>query len=320
MVAPNLIYYADDRPGITRRRAGRGWSYRAPDGTTIDDAAERERIAALAVPPAYADVWISPELRGHLQATGLDARARKQYRYHPDWSAWRGIRKFDALPAFGQALPRIRRRIQIALQGDAGERDFAIAAVLRLIDRTSLRIGSEDYRKMNGTEGATTLRNRNLRLDGNRLRLDVKAKGGKRVRRQISDKTLARALHELADLPGAPVFTWTDTRGTHAVHADHVNEWLFDAAGLDDATAKTFRTWNGSVAALQTALDTGEGVTIKAMADAAAECLHNTATVARNSYIHPDVIDLASDWRGVDAPDGPDGLRIPERALLGLIA
>ncbi|WP_308917392.1 DNA topoisomerase IB [Jannaschia sp. LMIT008] len=319
MERPDLIYYADDRPGITRRRAGRGWSYRAPDGTTIDDIAERRRIEALAVPPAYADVWISPERRGHLQATGVDDRSRKQYRYHPDWSAWRDAKKYDALPAFGEALPRIRRRIHAALGGEAGERDFAIAAVLRLIDRTSLRVGSEDYRRENGTEGATTLRNRNLRLDRDRLRLDVRAKGGKRVRRQVSDRTLARALHALADLPGAPVFTWRDGDEAHAVQADHVNDWLRDAAGLAGATAKTFRTWNGSVAALDAARRAGAGVTIKVMAEAAADRLHNTPAIARGSYIHPAVIALAEEWRDVAAPDGPDGLRLGERALLALI-
>ncbi len=319
MKLPDLIYYPDDRPGITRRKAGTGWSYRAPDGTTIDDAKERERLNALAVPPAYVDVWISPETRGHLQATGYDEKTRKQYRYHPDWSEWRAQEKYAELPAFGTALPALRRRIARALSGEAGERDFAIAAVLRLIDHTSMRVGSEAYRAENGTEGATTLRSRNLRMDGKGLRLDFTAKGGKRVRRQLSDRTLLRALHDLSDLPGAPVFEWIEEGERHTVQADHVNDWLREATGLEGATAKTFRTWNGSVVALEEAMKAGEGVTIKAMSEAAAEALHNTPTIARTSYIHPQVIDLAETWRDPAVPDGPGGLRQAERALLGLI-
>lgn len=319
MALPDLIYYPDDRPGISRRRAGKGWSYRAPDGTTIDDPDERARLNGLAVPPAYERVWISPEWRGHLQATGYDDRARKQYRYHPDWSEWRSARKYAELPAFGEALPALRRRIARGLASAAGERDFAIAAVLRLIDHTSIRVGSEAYRAENGTEGATTLRSRNLRLKGGKVRLDFVAKGGQRVRRQLSDRTLVRALHDLADLPGAPVFEWFEHGERHVVHAEHVNDWLREATGLDHATAKTFRTWNGSTAALEAALKAGEGVTIKAMAEAAAATLHNTPTIARNSYVHPSVIDLAETWREIDVPDGPAGLRRGERALLELL-
>ncbi|WP_179381370.1 DNA topoisomerase IB [Jannaschia marina] len=319
MNLPDLIYYPDDRPGITRRRAGRGWSYRAPDGTTIDDAGERKRIEALAVPPAYEKVWISPRRRGHLQATGHDARNRKQYRYHARWSEWRNLQKFGELPEFGAALPALRRRVAEALKGEAGERDFAIAAVLRLIDRVSIRIGSEAYRAENGTEGATTLRSRNLRIDGRGIRLDWRAKGGKRVRRQLSDRTLMRALHDLSDLPGAPVFEWIENDTRHTVHADQVNDWLRGATGLDGATAKTFRTWNGSVRALEAAMAAGEGITIKEMSEAAAKILHNTPTIARNSYIHPDVIALAEDWRDVGVPDRPTALRQGERALLKLL-
>jgi DNA topoisomerase-1 len=319
MDRPDLVYYPDDRPGISRRRAGRGWSYRGPDGTRIDDREERARIEALAVPPAYADVWISPRRRGHLQATGYDARTRKQYRYHSDWAAWRAATKFDGLAAFGAALPRLRRRVADALHGEAGARDFAIAAILRLIDRTSIRIGSEAYRAENGTEGATTLRRGNLTLGCDGVRLDWTAKGGQRVRRRLSDRTLARALHGLADLPGAPVFEWTDGAERNQVQAEQVNAWLQEAAGLDHATAKTFRTWNGSVAALGAARAAGPGVTVKAMSEAAAEVLHNSPAIARASYVHPEVIALASGWREVAVPDAPAGLRRDERALLALL-
>jgi DNA topoisomerase-1 len=319
MDRPDLVYYPDDRPGITRRRAGCGWSYRGPDGTRIDDAGERARIEALAVPPAYEDVWISPRVRGHLQATGYDARTRKQYRYHPDWTEWRARRKYRDLPEFGRALPRLRRRVAEALMGEAGERDFAIAAVIRLIDRASLRIGSEAYRAENGTEGATTLRSGNLALEEGRVRLDWTAKGGRRVRRQVSDRTLARALDALDGLPGAPVFEWVEDGARHDVQADHVNDWLRDATGLEDASAKTFRTWNGSCAALDAVMSAAEGATIAGLAEAAAKALHNTPSIARNSYVHPAVIDLTRDWRPVEPPDRPHGLRRTERGLLRLI-
>ncbi|MGB3556155.1 MAG: DNA topoisomerase IB, partial [Jannaschia sp.] len=197
--------------------------------------------------------------------------------------------------------------------------DFAIAAVLRLIDRSSMRIGSEAYRAENGTEGATTLRARNLRLDAGRVRIDFRAKGGQRVRRQLSDRTLARALHALSDLPGAPVFEWIDGGAPRAIHADQVNDWLHAATGMNGASAKTFRTWNGSVAAMGAAIAAGEGVTIKAMAEAAAEVLHNTPTIARNSYVHPAVIALSGEWREVRVSDAPVGLRQDERALLSLL-
>lgn len=319
MNTPDLIYYPDDRPGISRRKAGRGWSYRAPDGTTIDDRAERKRIDALAVPPAYNDVWISPKPRGHLQATGYDARTRKQYRYHADWSDWRNRKKYDDLPDFGLALPRLRRRVTEALTGEAGERDFAIAAALRLIDRVSMRVGSEEYRAENGTEGATTMRAGNVRFEGDGMRLTWRAKGGKRVRRRVNDRTLARAMERLGDLPGAPIFEWMDGDARRAVHADQINDWIRDVTELDNASAKTFRTWNGSVAALGAAMANGPAITIKAMSEAAAETLHNTPTIARNSYIHPDVIALSETWRDVPVPDAPTGLRQGERALLGLL-
>lgn len=320
----DLIYYPDDHPGITRRRAGRGWSYRGPDGTRIDDRAERRRLDAMAVPPAYTSVWMCPRPDGHLQATGRDARSRKQYRYHADWTAFRARRKYDDLPAFGAALPRIRRHIRAGLGGEAGERDFAIAAVLAMIDRLSMRVGHPDYAAANGTYGATTLRGRHLSFGPDGLRLSYAAKGGQRVRRRVRDRTLARALHRLDDLPGAALATWIDAQGrTREVMADDVNRRLEDYADVEGLTAKTFRTWNGSAAAMDVALK-ADDLTIKAMSEAAAERLANTPSIARNSYIHPRVIDLAG-WdadarralRG--STPGRRGLRAAEQALLGLL-
>ncbi|RVT83528.1 DNA topoisomerase IB [Rhodobacteraceae bacterium CCMM004] len=321
--AGDLIYFPDDRPGISRRRAGRGWSYRAPDGTRIDDAGERARIAALAVPPAYRDVWICPRADGHLQATGRDARARKQYRYHPDWAAWRAKRKFADLARFGAALPRIRRRIRADLTGDPGDRDLAIAAVLAMIDRLAMRVGGRGYAQDNGTYGATTLRSRHLRLAGDELRLSYPGKGGLRVRRRLRDRGLARALHRLDDLEGATLVGWTDDDGRrHDVTAGAVNERLSEIAG-HDVTAKTFRTWTGSAAALEAAL-AADAPTVTLMAEAASERLANTPAVARSAYIHPKVLGLV-DWSGnrrqrlVDGAPEIRDLRRAERALLSLI-
>ncbi|WP_425071886.1 DNA topoisomerase IB [Sagittula sp. S175] len=317
-MSPSLTYYPDSRPGIRRERRGRGFSYIAPDGTRIDAAKERRRIEALAVPPAYEDVWICPLPKGHLQATGRDARERKQYRYHPDWRAWRDAQKYDQLAAFGDCLPGLRRRIRSVLrQSEAGDHDFAVAAILALLDRASLRVGHADYARENKTFGATTLRRRHLRLDGDALRLTFRGKGNKLIRKELGDATLNRVLTRLGDLPGPQLVSWLDGDTPRAVTSDEVNAWLADSAG-DGVTAKTFRTWNGSVAALEAALR-AEKPTIKGMAEAASERLHNTPTIARNSYIHPQVIALA--LTPVALADAPSvrGLRRAEAQLLHLL-
>lgn len=287
-----LVYHSDDRPGITRRRRGRGFSYHAPDGALIRDPAERRRIEAIAVPPAYRSVWITPEPRGHLQATGRDSRGRKQYLYHPDWQAVRARRKYDGLAAFGRALPALRARIDAGLRAEAGSRELALAAVLALLDRAAIRIGTPDYARDNNSYGATTLLEQHVRFDGDSVTLDFPGKGGATVTRQLRGTRLQRALHKIHDLPGAELISWQANDGTvHAIHSDQVNALLETICG-PGATAKTFRTWNGTHAAFSVADAPGE-IGIGDMAEAAARRLGNTATVARNSYIHPDVIGLA---------------------------
>ena len=324
MPPAGLTYYPDSRPGITRRRRGSGFSYTAPDGTSIDDKVERARINALAVPPAYEKVWISPKAQGHLQATGFDVRARKQYRYHEKFREWREARKYDDLAAFGEALPRIRRRIRADLAGEAGERDFALAAVIALLDRSAIRVGHADYASENRTYGATTLTRRHLKFDGDELKLTFRGKGNKLVRRQLKDKTLSRVLGQLHDLPGKTLFTWTDDDGApRSVTSDAVNARLSDYAGRDGITAKTFRTWAGSEAALTAALK-ADSPTIKALSEAASERLHNTPTIARNSYIHPKVIaltevDAAERQQLLDKAASISGLRRAEEVLLHLL-
>ncbi|SFP90181.1 DNA topoisomerase IB [Tranquillimonas alkanivorans] len=317
---PDLIYYPDTRPGITRRRCGRGFTYFAPDGTRIEDVEERRRLSSLAVPPAYENVWICPRPDGHLQASGRDARQRKQYRYHPKWTEYRARKKYDDLTEFGRALPRIRRNIARDLDREAGDIDFAVAAVLAIIDRLSLRIGHPDYEHENGTYGATTLTHRHLSLGEHGLDLRYPGKGGRDVKRHVKDNKLQKVLHDLDDLPGARLVEWIDSDGTpREVTSDLVNHRLAEITQSDRLTAKTFRTWNGSVAALHAAAE-AEKVTIKGMSEAAAQRLANTPTIARNSYIHPEVIALAEDpGRIPQDPPQISGLRVDERRLMALI-
>ncbi|ETA52783.2 DNA topoisomerase [Rhodobacteraceae bacterium PD-2] len=322
--APRLTFYPDSRPGIRRERRGRGFSYIAPDGTRIDAAAERARIAALAVPPAYENVWICPRDDGHLQATGRDTRARKQYRYHPDWRAFREAQKYDQLACFGAALPALRRHIRRTLrQAEPGDQAFAIAAILALIDRASLRVGSPGYAKENRTFGATTLRHRHLTLDGDEIKLTYRAKGGLLVRKTLKDASLNRTLARLDDLPGPELASWIDEGGTaRAVTAGEVNAFLAAQTGTEGLTAKSFRTWNGSAAALEIAVKE-ESLTIKAMTEAAAERLATTPAIARKSYIHPEVIALTEtpwdDRRALLQAPAERGLRKAEAALLRLL-
>nr|WP_237072708.1 DNA topoisomerase IB [Pseudaestuariivita rosea] len=306
-----MTYYPDDRPGIKRERRGKGFSYIAPDGTRIDRGAERDRLIALAVPPAYEQVWICPLENGHLQATGRDARQRKQYRYHPDWASFRDKLKFDGLADFGMSLPAIRRKISQGLQADIGSEELAIASVLALMDRYSLRVGNAQYAEENETFGATTLRADHLR----KAVLKYRAKGGHLVEKQL-DRRLARILGKVSDLPGAELCVWVDDAGqTHSVSSEKIND-VIGSYG-DDFTAKTFRTWNGSVAALEAA---NQDATLTSISEAAAAALHNTPTIARKSYIHPKVIDLVKAKTAPPEGEPKSGLRKAETQLLTLLS
>lgn len=313
---PSLRYYPDDRPGIRRERRGRGFSYVSADGTRIAAKSERERIDAIAVPPAWDGVWISPLGNGHLLATGQDARARKQYRYHPEWTALQAENKFSTLPNFAAALPTIRRKMRRDLAKEPGEEAFAIAAGIAMIDRLSLRVGNPEYTRENGTYGALTLTGRHVRLKNGRLHISYVGKGGKRVRRHLSDSRLMKALERIRDLPGADLLTWLDDSGTvRNVSSAGLNAYLSDAGGMEGLTAKTFRTWAGTVAAFSVA-EKSERPTITAMAEAAAARLHNTPAIARNSYIHPSVLDLAkSGTQTLPPPSGTRELSVTEQRL-----
>ncbi len=319
----SLVYYPDSNPGITRRRRGRGFSYMSPEGDRITDKAERARLTALAVPPAYHDVWMAPLANAHLLATGRDDRGRKQYRYHPDWTAARDQTKFDMLPRVGAALPGLRRWIAENLKGTPGSQSTAIAAVLALIDRSAMRPGNVSYAEENGSYGALTLEKQHLTIDGNRIALDYTAKGGTRVREDLVGARLARVLHKSADLPGPRLFDYrTEEGGFAPLRSEHVAEVL-DAVTAGSITPKSVRTWVGTLAAFLVARSDGPEVTITDMAKAASERLHNTPTVARNSYIHPSVIKLSGDTgqhAGEIEDDGPAELREGEAALLRFLS
>jgi DNA topoisomerase-1 len=314
-----LVYVSDSDAGISRRRCGRGFSYLAPDGTTIARGPERKRIEALAVPPAYEDVWICVRDNGHLQATGRDTRGRKQYRYHAEWSAARAETKFDELTSFGAVLPAIRRKVARDLQAEPGEVEFALAAAITMIDRASLRVGNPHYSKENGTYGALTLRRKHLKLHDNHIELNYLAKGGKKIRKDITDRKLQKLLHKVNDIAGATLLSWTDQNDQpHTLSSQQLNVYLAEAANDTNVTAKTFRTWAGTLAAFICA-EAGP-VTIGEMASAAAHRLHNTPAVARNSYIHPAVVDLAGKGDLAFKPVKKAGLLAAEQRLMGLLS
>ncbi|TYC70079.1 DNA topoisomerase IB [Stappia sp. BW2] len=296
--AIGLVYVSDSEPGIRRIRRGRGFSYHLSDGGLLREAAELQRIKSLGLPPAYESVWICTRANGHLQATGLDARGRKQYRYHADWQTFRTHNKFEQLAAFGNALPRLRRRVLRDLEGDATEERTVLAALCMLLDRAHLRVGNRAYAEENGSYGATTLLKRHLRLKGDRLELDFTGKGGKRVRRRLRHPRLSRVLEQISDLPGRQLFAWRDGDDQlRPVDSGRLNAYLSEVTELD-VTAKTFRTWAGSVAAYDVAHEAiceGGRPTIRAMAEASAEVLSNTPAISRSSYIHPAVIALSED-------------------------
>ncbi|MGZ2384086.1 DNA topoisomerase IB [Rhizobium leguminosarum] len=319
-----LVYVSDTEPGIRRRRKGKGFSYVMPDGTTLADELQRARIGALGLPPAYENVWICLYDNGHLQATGFDARGRKQYRYHKEWQSFRSAGKFHQLIAFGRALPRIRRTVLRHLDTGAEDVNGVLAALTTLLDEAHLRVGNQAYVRENGTYGATTLLKRHLKIVDGQIELKFRAKGGKRVQRSLKHPRLQKILEEIADLPGRQLFVWKDESGTlKPIDSGRLNAYLAEISGIP-ISAKTFRTWAGSLAAFGAARETvlgGGRPTVKQMSEAAAEALHNTPAISRSSYIHPAIIALASnDHRLIERGIEPlRGLRAEENRLLDFL-
>jgi DNA topoisomerase I len=323
---PDLVYVSDEMPGIARLRQGDGFVYLQARGRPVA-ARERKRIEELAIPPAWERVWICRDPAGHLQATGFDAAGRKQYLYHPAWSEWRSRAKFEGLAAFGAALARFRQRVHRDLQREAGELEFGLAAIAVLLDRLHLRVGSAAHTARNRTYGATTLLRRHMQLEDGVLRLRYRAKGGRRVEHTLRDRRLHRIFEAIGELPGRQLFTWLGPEGeVHGIGSQHVNAYLAARTGVPGATAKTFRSWAGSLAAFEAARRARGRLGVRTMAEAAAARLYNTPAIARSAYIHPAVLGLAEmapDERlalmHAARPAGPARLRADERRLLGLL-
>jgi DNA topoisomerase I len=330
-----LRYVSDTAPGIRRSRKGDDWVFTGPDGTPVRDAEEIQRIRHLAIPPAWTDVWISPRANGHLQATGRDARGRKQYRYHEKWRAIRDEAKYERMVAFGRALPRIRQRVAADLQKDGLPREKVLATVVRLLDTTAIRVGNEEYARENKSYGLTTMRARHATVRGSRVKFEFRGKAGKLHAVAVEDRRLARIVRQCQDLPGHELFQYVDDGGERgAVSSEDVNEYLQEIAG-DDFTAKDFRTWVGTVLAACFLRELGaveserEGRRqVKEAIDRVAKQLGNTPTIARKCYVHPDVIEAHMDGsllRVRMQPPSPqratqdEGLRDEERAVLRLL-
>ena len=295
-----LTYVDDDRPGITRKRSGKGWSYYSPDGKLIKDKAERKRLNAIALPPAYVDEWFCCDPNGHILATGYDAKGRKQYRYHPDFRAWREGEKFDGCVTFGKSLPKLREKVQKDMRSPKLGRDRAVAALVKLLDLGAIRVGNTAYSKANKSYGATTLQHRHAEVTGRTLRLRFVGKGGKDRDVKLSDSSLSRVVRLMQDLNGQELFAWVGDNGEpQDVNSGHVNSYLRDVMGKD-FSAKNFRTWHASVMAFRMLATAEEKLTIKAVLERVADHLGNTPAVTRKSYIHPAVIDLVArqeEWR-----------------------
>ncbi|MBC2667401.1 DNA topoisomerase IB [Novosphingobium flavum] len=317
----------DTMPGITRRRlkrAGRAaFAYYAPSGHRITDRAEIDRLNAVALPPAYEHAWFCPDPGGHLLATGIDARGRKQYRYHPAFRLTRESAKFDSTARFGRLLPRLRARVEHDLALTSLCRDRAIASVVRLLDTGAIRIGNEAYAKINRSFGATTLRMRHARLRGRVLRLSFAAKSGKAAELALTDPALLRFVRAMQDLPGQHLFQYMDDGGAACpVTSSDVNAWLREVMG-EAVTAKQFRTWHASVLAFERLAGADGKVSLKALAAEVSDRLGNTPAVARKSYIHPAVLELVDqqvEWRvNLRLPRAARWLGRAERGLIALL-
>ncbi len=295
--AAGLRYTPDIGPGITRRRAGKGWSYIDPDGCVIRDAKELQRIRDLVIPPAWTNVWINPNPRGHIQATGRDARGRKQYRYHDKWRATRDETKFSRMIAFGEALPRIRERVAADLGLPGLPREKTLAIAVRLLDEALIRVGNAEYARENDSYGLTTLRDDHVDVSGSTVRFAFRGKSGKTQEIDVRDNRVARNISRMQDLPGEHLFQYVDEDGTaRAIGSEDVNAYLQEIAG-EAFTAKDFRTWGGTVLAARSLRDLGPFENQTAMkanivtaVDAVAERLGNTRAVCRAAYIHPAIL------------------------------
>jgi DNA topoisomerase-1 len=322
-----LRHSSDTEPGIARKRVGRYWAYFDADGTRIADRAEIDRLNAIALPPAYAEAWFCTDPDGHLQATGVDARGRKQYRYHPDYRQKRDAAKYEGLLGFGKALPKLRRRVEQDLKKHALTRDTVLAAVVRLLDTEHIRIGNEEYARENKSFGATTLRSRHLRRKGHKLLMRFAGKHGIVHEATITGTNLKRVVRRCQELPGQMLFQYVNGDGEpQPVTSGDVNDYIREASG-GDFTAKHFRTWSASAIAFEQMLKKAENarISVKTVVEPVAEALGNTVAISRKSYVHPRLLDaVKSDPRdplgGMERPRPRKQLSSAEVGLLSFLA
>src|SRR3954470_446532 len=333
--AAGLRYVSDSMPGIRRIASGKQFRYVGPDGKVVRDAETLTRIRSLVVPPAWTDVWICPLENGHIQVTARDARGRKQYRYHSRWREVRDETKYEKLAAFGRALPLIRRKVDADLGRPGLPREKVLAAVVRLLESTFMRVGNEKYARDNGSFGLTTLRDQHVRIDGPHIKFQFRGKSGKHHAIELDDKHLAGIIRRCRDLPGYELFQYLDDDGTpRTVDSGDVNDYLRSLTG-EDYTAKDFRTWAGTVLAAMALqeYEKFESVTqakknvVRAIEAVAAQ-LGNTPSICRKCYIHPRIINMYLDGTMVRAlkrraektlREDVHALRPQEAALVGLL-
>lgn len=324
-----LIHVSDQKPGIVRERYKEGFRYRGKDGVLIADERILNRLRKLAIPPAYQQVWICPHPDGHIQATGRDARGRKQYRYHVRWRTVRDTSKYDRMQAFGLRLPAIRRRVERDLRLPGLPREKVLAVILRLLETTLIRVGNDEYARDNGSFGLTTLRNRHVDIAGSRLRFSFVGKSGIRHEAGVDDARLVRIIRRCMELPGQELFQYLDDNGERrTLGSADVNDYLRNAADAE-FTAKDYRTWAGSVMAYRALCkppgkSAGELPTARRVVEVIKDIaggLGNTPAVCRKCYVHPAVLDAYMDGRlGCVIPTKPKrGLKMDEAAFLQFV-
>jgi DNA topoisomerase-1 len=322
-----LRHSSDSEPGYTRERHGRYWAYFDETGGRVTDRETIDRLNAIALPPAYENAWFCKDSNGHLQATGVDARGRKQYRYHADFRARAEKAKFESLRDFGKALPKIRRTVEKDLNRRKLSRETVLAAVVRLLDEEHLRVGNPEYAKANKSFGATTLLDRHVKQAGQRLKMRFAGKSGVVQEVTITDRRLARIVRKCAELPGQALFQYVNGSGEpQAVTSTDVNDYIREASG-GDFTAKHFRTWGASVIAFEKLLEANEQrrVSVATMVEPVAEALGNTVAISRKSYVHPKLVEAARErprnpLNGMEQPPARKWLSSDEVGLLAFLS
>ncbi len=329
-----LHYTSDDQSGIIRRRRKTSFVYHRPDGARIKDKETLSRIKSLAIPPAWETVWISSLAHGHVQATGRDARGRKQYRYHARWRQQRDHSKFEHMLAFARILPKIRRKVAVHLRRKEMSREKMVAAVVRLLETTMIRVGNDEYARDNHSYGLTTMRNRHVEVEKSEITFSFRGKSGKHHEITLHDKRLAKIIRTCQDMPGQELFSYKEAGETRHVGSSDVNDYLREITG-SDFTAKDFRTWIGTVLAA-TAFREFESVTSERQAkknigmviESVARILGNTPAICRKCYVHPEIINSYLEGETLDAvsqrissnlKDSLNRLRPAEAAVLSLL-